>query len=213
MIRVIIADDHHLVRQGIRALLERVGDIEIIGEADNGQEALELVGQLAPDILIVDISMPRMNGIQTADRVGALRSLTQVIILSMHSDKILVRQAIKAGVKGYLLKNALAEELILAVRAAARGETYLSPAISEIVVRDAVRSTEDTAIDRLSPREREVLQLIAEGLANADIARALTVSLKTVEKHRANLMDKLDIHDVAGLTRIAIKYGLISLDD
>jgi len=213
MIRVILADDHHLVRKGIRALLEKSDDIEVIGEAEDGLEAVELAERLVPDVLVMDIAMPRLNGIQATERIHTSQLATQVVILSMHSDETLVRQALRNGAKGYLLKRSVTEELLLAVRAASRGEIFLSPAISRIVLQDFLTHPADekpsSAFDQLSPRERQVLQLIAEGHTNAAIAQTMNVSVKTIEKHRANLMAKLDVHDVAGLTRTAIKHGLI----
>jgi DNA-binding NarL/FixJ family response regulator len=217
MISVILADDHHLVRQGIRALLEKADDINIVGEAKDGQEAVELVEQLKPDVLIIDIAMPRMNGIQATQRVRALGLATQAVILSMHSRPTLVRQALRNGARGYLLKNSITEELLLAVRAASLRETYLSPEISGIIVDDflthQVDAEESGRFDQLTPREREVMQLVAEGHTNSGIARLLNISVKTVERHRANLMAKLDVHDVAGLTRVAIEQGLIFVDE
>jgi DNA-binding NarL/FixJ family response regulator len=217
MIRVILADDHHLVRRGIRALLEQADDISVIGEAEDGQAAVELVEQLKPDVLIIDIAMPRMNGIQATQRVHVLGLATQVVILSMHSRPTLVRQALRNGARGYLLKNSITEELLLAVRAASRRETYLSPEISGIIVDDFLTHQADVEksglFDQLTPREREVVQLVAEGYTNNGIARLLNISIKTVERHRANLMAKLDVHDVAGLTRIAVEHGLIFVDE
>jgi DNA-binding NarL/FixJ family response regulator len=215
VIRVIVADDHHLVRQGIRALLERADDIEVVGEAADGQEAIELVQHLHPDVLVIDIAMPRLDGTQATERVRALGVATQVVILSMHSDETLVRQTLRSGARGYLLKRSVTEELLLAVRAAVRGEIYLSPAISasfldEFMARQ-VDSEEPRPFDLLTPREREVLQLIAEGHTNTTIAQMMNVSVKTVEKHRASLMSKLNVHSVAELVRMAIKRGLIFL--
>ena len=216
MIRVILADDHHLVRQGIRALLERADDIEVVGEAADGQEAIELVQRLAPDVLVMDIAMPRLTGTQATERVRALGVATQVVVLSMYSDETLVRRALRSGARGYLLKHSVTEELLLAVRAANRGEVYLSPAISASVLDEfltrQVDSEERSPFDLLTPREREVLQLVAEGHTNTAIAHILKVSVRTVEKHRANLMSKLKVHDVAGLVRVAIKQGLVFLD-
>jgi DNA-binding NarL/FixJ family response regulator len=213
VIRVIVADDHHLVRQGIRALLERADDIEVVGEAADGQEAIELVQCLNPDVLVIDIAMPRLDGTQATERVRALGVATQVVILSMHSDETLVRQTLRSGARGYLLKRSVTEELLLAVHAAVRGEIYLSPAISASFLDEfmahQVDSEEPRPFDLLTPREREVLQLIAEGYTNTAIAQMMNVSVKTVEKHRANLMSKLNVHDVAGLIRTAIKRGLI----
>lgn len=217
MIRVILAEDHNLVRQGIRSLLEKADDIEVVAEAENGQEAINLTGELTPDVLVTDINMPRLNGIQAAEQIRELGLPTRVVILSMHSDETLVRQALRIGVRGYLLKRSVTEELLLAVRAVYRGETFLCPGISEMVMADFLarqpRSDGISDFDRLSPREREILKLIAEGYTNRAIAEAIHVSIKTVEKHRANLMTKLNIQDLAGLIRIALKHGLIFLDE
>jgi len=217
VIRVIVADDHHLVRQGIRALLEKADDIEVVGEAADGQEAVELVERLVPDVLVMDMAMPRLSGNQAIGRVRALGVATQVVILSMYSDETLVRQALRNGAKGYLLKRSVTEELLLAIRAASRGEIYLSPAISRSIVADLLTLQTDadasSPFERLTSREREVLQLISEGHTNNAIALVLQVSVKTVEKHRANLMSKLNVHDLAGLIRVAIKHGLIFPDE
>lgn len=216
MIRVILADDHHLVRRGIRALLEQVDDICVVGEAEDGQAAVELVERLSPDVLIIDIAMPRLNGIQATQRVRSLGLATQVVILSMHARPTLVRQALRNGARGYLVKRSITEELLLAVRSASRGEPYLSPEISAIIVDDfltqPVNADQADPFDQLTPREREVLQLVAEGHTNHGIARLLNVSIKTVERHRANLMAKLDVHDVAGLTRMALEHSIIFTD-
>jgi DNA-binding NarL/FixJ family response regulator len=217
VIRVIVADDHHLVREGIRALLERADDIEVVGEAADGREAVELVQRLTPDVLVMDIAMPRLDGAQATERVCALGVATQVVILSMHSDETLVRQTLRSGARGYLLKRSVTEELLLAVRAAARGEIYLSPAISVSLLEEFLAVQADSEglrpFDRLTSREREVLQLVAEGHTNTAIAQILKVSAKTVEKHRASLMSKLRVHDMAGLIRIAIKHGLVFLEE
>ena len=217
MIRVIVADDHHLVRQGIRALLEKADDIEVVGEAADGQEAVELVEQLVPDVLVMDMAMPRLSGNQAIGRVRALGVATRVVILSMYSDETLVGQALRNGARGYLLKRSVTEELLLAIRAASRGEIYLSPAISRSIVADFLMLQADAEasnpFERLTSREREVLQLISEGHTNKAIAQVLKVSVKTVEKHRANLMSKLNVHDLAGLIRMAIQHGLVLLDE
>ncbi len=217
MIRVIVADDHHLVRQAIRALLEKSPDIEVVGEAKDGQEAIDLVERLLPEVLIMDIAMPHLNGIQAMERMHALGISTQVVILSMYSDETLVRQALRHGAGGYLLKRSVMEELLLAVRAASQGEIYLSPAISKSIVTNFLTGHTDSrpaeAFDQLTSREREVLQLIAEGYTNQAIAQVMQVSVKTVEKHRTNLMAKLNVHDLTGLIRIAVKHGLIFLDE
>jgi DNA-binding NarL/FixJ family response regulator len=216
MIDVIIADDHHLVRKGIRALLESVPDIRVVGEAATGQEAVELAEKHRPHVAVMDISMPRLDGAQATERILSLNLQTQIVILSMHSDSILAQQLLRQGVKGYLLKHSIADELPLAIRAASQGQVYLSPAISESVLTTlmtpGVRDIPEEAGEILSAREREVLQLIAEGYTNNAIAEALTISVKTVEKHRANLMAKLDVHDLPGLIRTAIKHGLIFVE-
>ena len=217
MIRVLLADDHHLVRQALRALLEKADGIEVVGEAEDGRQAAKLARRLNPDVAVLDVAMPILNGIQAAERIRRLRLPTRVVILSMHKDEALVRRALRSGAHGYLLKSAVSEELLLAIRAAVRDEIYLSPAISRTVVEDlltagAIAEPVD-AFNQLTQREREVLQLIAEGHTNSEIAKLLAISVKTVEKHRANLMSKLDVHDVAGLVRIAVKHKLIFLSE
>ena len=216
-IRIVLADDHHLVRQGIRALLEKSEDIQVVGEASNGREAVELVEQVAPDVLIMDIAMPRLDGIQAIEHVQATNAETHVVVLSMYSDKAMVRQALKNGASGYLLKGSLASELLLAVRAANKGDIYLSPSISRSILADLmatpVSETTPDPFEQLTSREREVLQLVAEGYTNAAIAQQLEVSTKTVEKHRAGLMSKLGVHNLPGLIRAAIKQKLVFLDE
>jgi DNA-binding NarL/FixJ family response regulator len=187
-------------------------DIEVLGEASNGQEALQLARQLKPDVLVMDIMMPRLNGNQVLDELKALDLPTRVVILSMYFDETLVRQALRNGARGYVLKQAASDEMILAVRAAALNEMYLSPPVLRILVNETVLREESSPFERLTAREKEVLKLIAEGHSNQEIAEVLVISAKTVEKHRANVLAKLGVHDLAGLIRIAIKYGLISLD-
>lgn len=215
MIRVALADDHHLVRQGIRALLEKDAEIEVIGEAENGQEAVQLVEKLKPDVLVMDVAMPRLNGLEAASRVLSSTEKTKVVMLSMYSDETLVRQAVRNGVSGYLLKRSVSEELLLAIRAAVRGETYLSPGVSKAVLTDLLEKEagEFGLHELLTPREREVLQLIAEGNTNSEMAVKMSISEKTVEKHRASLMSKLEVHDAAALVRLAIKHGLVFIDN
>ena len=216
MIRVVIADDHHLVRQGLRALLERASDIEVVGEAADGPEALELVQRLLPDVLVLDIAMPHLNGVEAVGRLRDLRVKTRALILSMYSDETLVRQALRNGAKGYLLKRAISEEFLLAVRAVSRGDTFLSPEVAGPILTPLVdaplRLADLGPLEQLTSREREVLQLIAEGHTNPAIAGHLHLSEKTVEKHRGHLMAKLKVHDTAGLVRLAIKHGLVALD-
>ncbi len=216
MIRVLIAEDHHLVRQGIRALLEKAEDIEVVGEAKDGQEAVEMAEHLNPNVVVMDLAMPRMNGNLATERIRALRLDCQVVILSMYSDETLVRQALRSGAKGYLLKHSVTEELLLAVRAACRGETFLSSAVSGNLLANVLtqpESEEAEPFERLSAREKQVLKLVAEGRTNNAIAQIMNVSVKTVEKHRSSLMAKLNVHDMAGLVRIAMKHGLIFMDE
>lgn len=217
MIRIVIADDHHLVRQGIRSLLEQQPDIEILGEAADGAEAVACVLQLKPDVLILDLSMGRMNGIQALEQIRQRRLATRILMLSVHTDRHLVQQALRAGANGYLLKSSLLEELLLAVRAAYKGHSYLSPEISQVILSDFAAdripdNREIIPLGELTFREREVLKLIAEGHTNNVIADLLQISLRTVQKHRTNLMEKLNIHNIAGLTRTAVKYGLVNLE-
>jgi len=216
VIRVVIADDHHLVRQGLRALLERAGDVEVVGEAADGPEALALVERLRPDVLVLDIAMPHLNGVEAVGRLRSLGVKTRALVLSMYADEAFVRQALRNGAKGYLLKRAVAEELLLAVRAVSRGDTFLSPEVAGPVltplVADHPTGGASGPLDHLTSREREVLQLVAEGHTNRAIAARLHLSEKTVEKHRGHLMAKLDVHETAGLVRVAIRHGLVALD-
>ncbi len=212
MINVIIADDHNLVREGIRALLEKAEDIHVVGEAENGQQALQLVQSLQPTVLVMDIAMPGINGIQVLEQLREQNLPTQVVILSMYADEIFVRQALQNGAKGYLLKGSFKEELLLTIRAASRGATYLSPSVSETVLTPPANNSLSPA-DQLTPREHELLQLIGKGHTNAEIADLLSVSVKTVERHRTNLMTKLDARNIVELIRVAVRHGLIVLDD
>jgi len=214
MISVIVVDDHHLVRQGIRSLLEKAEDIQVVGEAADGIEALKLAQKLKPDVVVMDILMPNMNGTQAAERMRSLMPAPRVILLTMYSDTTLVQQALRYGVRGYLLKRSVVEELLLAVRAAAHGDLYLSPAISSLLVESNMKPDRglNSRLAGLSPREIEVLELIAQGHTSASIGKVLGISEKTVEKHRSSLMGKSGIHDVAGLVRFAIKHNLVSLD-
>lgn len=216
MISVLIAEDHLMVRAGIRALLEKAGDIRILGEASNGQEAVALAQENKPDVLIMDIMMPRMNGIQAAENIRDLRLPTHILLLSMYADEGFVHQALQCGVKGYVLKSSISDELLWAVRAVANGQTFLSSPISEIVVESAIHphtpGTENDPLSNLSPREKEVLQLIAEEHTSGEIAKMLFISEKTVEKHRSRLMEKLNVRNLAGLVRLAIKYHLVDIN-
>jgi two-component system, NarL family, response regulator NreC len=215
MIRVLIAEDHLLVRAGIRALLEKAGDIHIVGESSNGQEAVDLVRDLRPDILIMDIMMPRLNGIQAAEQIQSLKLSTPILLLSMYSDAGFVHKALQCGVKGYVLKSSVSDELIQAVRIVAGGGRFLSSPISELIEEGTVHSyasNEDDPFASLSPREKEVMKLIAEGYTSAEIGKLLFISDKTVEKHREKLMRKLNVRNLAGLVRLAIKYHLVDLE-
>jgi DNA-binding NarL/FixJ family response regulator len=217
MIRVALADDHNLVRSGIRALLERLPGVEVVGEASNGREALALIAREKPDMALLDIGMPELNGLEAAPRIARDAPRTKVVILSMHADEKHVAQALRAGVAGYVLKDSCADELPVLIRAITRGETYLSPGISKQVV-EALKSrmsegaVEPALPDPLTSRQREILQLVAEGLSTKEIAGKLDLSIKTVETHRTQIMNRLQIRDVAGLVRYAIRAGLISAD-
>ncbi len=216
MQRVIIAEDHHLVRQGIRVLLEKSGDIEIVGEAANGFEAVSLVKEHEPDFVIMDLSMPLLDGIQATEQIVKLGLPTQIIILSMYSKLSIVQEVLRKGAKGYLLKSALSEELHLALQSAQQNETYLSPAISTTLLDSLWCLQQETGklslADTLTQRERQVLQLVAEGHTSNQIAETLILSPKTVEKHRANIMEKLGVKDIPHLIRVAIEHDLIFVD-
>jgi DNA-binding NarL/FixJ family response regulator len=208
-LRILIADDHTLVRAGLVTLMARMQDMEVVGEAGDGREALKLVRDLQPDIALMDIAMPGLNGLEAAERIHNEAPKTRVIILSMHANEEYVAQALKAGASGCLLKDAATTELDMALKVVAQGQFYLSPSISRQVV-DSYLHGGPTGLDLLTPRQREILQLIAEGKSTREIAELLHLSVKTVETHRAQLMDRLDIHDVAGLVRYALNKGLIS---
>lgn len=210
--RVLLADDHTLVRAGIRSLLEAVPGVEVVAETGDGREALELVAKHRPDVALLDIGMPGLNGLEVAKRISRESPRTRIVILSMHADANYVNQALRAGVSGYLLKGAAVSELPLALRAVTRGETYLTPRVSRQVVEGFLREGEEDAgpLEGLTKRQSEILQLIAEGRSTREIAALLKVSTKTVETHRTRLMDRLDIHDVPGLVRFAIRAGLVS---
>jgi DNA-binding NarL/FixJ family response regulator len=213
MISTVIADDHALVREGIRSLLERAGDVEVVGEASDGEQAVRLVRELKPDLLLIDLSMPRLNGIEALQRLREENSTTRVLVISMHKDESIVLRALRAGAKSYLLKESFKEELYFAVRSAARGEIYLSPKLAGMMLNGLIAGNVDALpvnpLSRLSGREREVMQLILEGNTNRKMAEMLSISVKTVDKHRTNLMRKLNVHDVSGLMHIAIKNGAL----
>ena len=212
---VMIVDDHQIVRDGLKAILHHEEGIGVIAEADNGRTALRLVEELKPEIVIMDIAMPDMNGIEATRRISSEHPEIKVLILSMHHDKRMVIEVFNAGARGYLLKECASDELLRAIRTLLQGETYLSPKISSIVVKDLVKKQQGenpSEIFSLSSREREVLQLLAEGKNMKEIAFTLDVSIKTVEAFRKRLMDKLKVNSIAELTKIAIREGLTSLD-
>ncbi len=209
--RILIADDHTLVRAGLTSLIARLPEMEVVAEAADGRQALRLVRDLQPDIVLMDIAMPGLNGLESAERIHGIHPKIKIIILSMHASEEYVAQALKAGASGYLLKDAATAELEMALKSVSMGQFYLSPAISRQVVDNFLRGG-PTGLDLLTPRQREILQLIAEGKGTRDIAETLHLSVKTVETHRAQLMERLDIHDVAGLIRYALKKGLITAD-
>ena len=209
--RVLLADDHVLVRAGIRSLLEKMSGIEVVAEAGDGYEALELTKKHFPNVVLMDIAIPGLNGLEALARATKEFPAVKVIILSMHANEEYVLRALRSGVCGYLLKDAAVTELELALRAVTRGETYLSPRISKRVIGSYLErlGNERPLREELTPRQREIVQLIAEGKSTKEIAFLLKVSVKTVEAHRAQLMARLDIHDVAGLVRYAMRVGLV----
>ena len=212
-IRVILADDHDLVRAGFRSLLQNFEGIQVVGEAADGQQVLRLVETLKPDIVLMDISMPELNGLEATARIAKDFPQVHVMILSMHANEEYARRAIRAGAQGYLLKRASTAELELAVRAVARGEPYLTPAISRHLLADFARQASPASpLEQLSPRQREVLQLIAEGYSRKEIAEKLSISPKSFDVYRSEIMEQLRIDDTAGLVRFAIQHGLVSLD-
>ncbi|TVS11741.1 MAG: DNA-binding response regulator [Planctomycetaceae bacterium] len=214
-IRIVLADDHHLVRAGLRALIERSPGLEVVGEAEDGRQVVQLAENLQPDIVLMDIAMPEMNGLTAALQLRTLVPHTRVIIVSMNSTVDSVLRAMRAGVAGYLLKNVSPSELELAVQSVAKGQTYLCAAASQHVIDGYVQniSVDSDVLERLTPRQREVLQLVAEGFTTKEIAGRLRIAPKTVETHRTQLMRQLQIRDLAGLVRFAVQSGLVSLGD
>ena len=213
-IKVLLADDHVMMRGGLRMVLEQNPELSVIGEAEDGRETVRLVKKLAPDVVIMDIAMPDMNGIEATRQILADRPVIKVIALSMHSDRHFVSEMLKAGASAYLVKQCALDELFIAIKTVMKGQTYLSPCISGVVVEYILRNklkTEATVFSTLTDREREVLQLMAEGRTSKEIATHLNLSIKTIETHRMNIMEKLNIHTVAELTKYAIREGLTSL--
>ena len=217
MIRIVVADDHQLVRQSVISLIEKTEDMEVVGEAADGHEALNLVQRKRPDVVMLDIAMPLLNGIETTRRIQALSVDTRVVILSMHSDEDVVHQALRCGASGYLLKKSGVEELLIAIRSANKSEIYLSPSIARTVLSGFLQTESanesSTVLEQLSSREREILQLIVEGHTNQAAAEVLSISAKTVEKHRAILMKKLEVHNLPDLILVALKHRLAFLDE
>ena len=214
--KVILADDHRIMREGLRALLQKDADMEVVGEADTGRATVELARTLHPDVIVMDLTMPELNGIEATRQVISLDPDIKVLALSMHSDKRFVAGVFGAGASGYLLKDCALDELVRAIRIVSAGQTYLSPGIAGIVVEGYTRRLPEgdtSVLSTLTPREREVLQLIAEGNSVKEIAFILHLSVKTVETHRQQIMNKLDIRTVAELTKYAIREGLTSLEN
>jgi DNA-binding NarL/FixJ family response regulator len=207
-IRILLADDHAMVRQGFRMILAAQPDMEIVGEAGNGREAVALAGELQPDVVVMDVAMPELNGIEATRRITTASPRTRVLALSMYKDSVYVREILRAGARGFLLKDAIDRDLLAAVRSVAGGDGYLSPAVSEAVLSDYRRHVTDP-LDLLSSREREVLQMIAEGKTNKDIATTLNLSVYTVDAHRGRIMEKLNLHSVGELVRFAVRKGLV----
>ncbi len=216
MIRVLLADDHTIVRQGVRLCLEAMGDISVVAEAEDGQEAVTLAAQLRPDVAVVDLTMPRLSGVEAIRQIRRDLPATEVVVLSVHDSEAYVVQALRAGAAGYVLKRNAATELAEAIRAAASGQAYLHPAVARRVIDDylsRIQGSPDEAFaeqhEKLSPREREVLQLAAEGHSTRAIAGLLCLSTKTVEHHRASVMTKLGLHGQTELVKYAIRVGLV----
>lgn len=216
IIRVLLVDDHPVLREGLRALLQRQPDLEVVGEANDGQQGFDLIQELQPDVVVMDITMPGMDGLEAARRIQHSDSQVHVLILSMHSTQEHVYQALRAGASGFVVKEAVGEEVVAAIHAVYGGKVYLSPSICQEDIQGYIRRAQDNeapdSYDTLTGREREVLRLIAEEYNTREIGTLLNISPKTVETHRSHLMDKLDIHTPAGLTRYAISRGMVALD-
>jgi DNA-binding NarL/FixJ family response regulator len=213
-IRILLADDHGIIRQGLRSLLEKEPDMQVVGEAEDGRKAIELVNECSPDIVIMDITMPNLNGVEATRHITGELSKSKVIALSIHSNRRFVADMLKAGASGYILKECLSDELVQAIRTVSTGGRYLSPRITDVVIDDYVKrlsTTPESRIATLTARERQVLQLLAEGKSTKQIALDLHVSSKTIEANRRRIMEKLDIHSIAELTKYAVREGLTSL--
>jgi DNA-binding NarL/FixJ family response regulator len=212
MIRILIADDHGVVAEGLKSLVEAESDMQVVGLVGDGREAVRLAREAQPDVVVMDLSMPELNGADATRAILQRDPKCRVIVLSMYAEREYVRRALKAGAAGYVVKRSAAKELVEAIRAVHAGQRYLSPRVADVVIDDYAGDERDDPLARLSAREREVLQLLAEGRTGAEIAQRLSLSQKTVETYRARLVEKLGIRDVAGLVRFAIQRGLVSLD-
>ena len=213
-LRILLADDHIVMRTGLRALLERQPNLEVVGESENGREAVELVASLRPDVVVMDVGMPVLNGIEATKTIVSKHPTTAVVILSMHADESYVMRALKAGARGYLLKDSAAIDLISAIHAVSQNKSFFSPKVSRILAEDYVRVLKQKgavdSYDLLTSREREILQLLAEGKANKEVATALNISPYTVETHRSHILEKLNLHNPAELVLYAVRKGIIS---
>ncbi|MEW6752316.1 MAG: response regulator transcription factor [Candidatus Latescibacterota bacterium] len=212
-IRIMLVDDHQIVREGLRALIDSQPDMKVVAEAEDGRTAVQMIRQQAPEVVVMDVGMPQLNGVEATRQIVEQNPSVRVIALSMHNDRRFVTGMLKAGAAGYLLKNSASDELLQAIHTVTLNQTYLSPAITGIVVEDYVRQAESIETSTLTNREREVLQLLAEGKSTKQIAAYLHVSTKTVATHRQNIMDKLELHSIAELTQYAISSGLITLEE
>jgi two-component system, NarL family, response regulator NreC len=208
VIKILLADDHTIVRQGLKLILSAHADMQVLAEAANGREAVELAAKLHPDIVLMDVAMPEVNGIEATRQMVAANTRIRILVLSMHKESVYVREILRAGARGYILKDAIDTELLTAIRSVARGDGYISPAVSGALLND-FRGNAANPIDLLSPREREVLQLIAEGKTNKEIATRLNLSVYTVDSHRGKVMEKLNLHSTGELVRFAMKQGLV----
>jgi two-component system, NarL family, response regulator NreC len=206
-IRILLADDHTILRQGLKLILSSQPDLEVVGEAANGHEVVQLAQELRPDIVLLDVAMPELNGIDATRRMMETNPRLRILVLSMHKEAVYVREILRAGARGYLLKDVIDTELLNAVRSVARGDGYVSPAVSSALLSDYRQNIHDP-INLLTKREREVLQLIAEGRTNKEVATKLNLSVYTVDSHRGKIMEKLNLHSTGELVRFAIKHGL-----
>jgi DNA-binding NarL/FixJ family response regulator len=212
-IKILIADDHAIVREGFHALLEKIHGVAVVGQAQDGRQALDMIKKHQPDIVLMDIAMPELNGLQATTIIAKEHKKTKVIIVSMYANDEYVLQALRSGASGYLLKNARGAELEAAIMDVAKGSIYLTPSVSQTVAKYVADPTHEAPLERLTSRQREILQLVAEGYKTPQIALKLHISEKTVEKHRANLMRQLDIHDIPALVRFALRSGLIQIEE